>query len=359
MRLNLKPVEQQTIVITGASSGIGLATAELAASKGARVVLSARNAEALDQAAHGIEAAGGRAITVPVDIALPESAAAITTAAVGAFGGFDTWVNDAATAMYASVTDTSEEELRRVFDVGFFGLVRGAQEAVRHLRGKGGAIVNLGSVLSERTMIYQGAYSSMKHAVRGWTDALRMELAAAGTPVSVTLIKPTGMDTPYPEHARDKLDSPVRIPPLLYDPRLVARAIVWAAAHPKREITVGGTGLAISKGGNLAPSLMDAGMVAFGRQIQLTDQPEEPGTRDNLFDDRRDGRIDSNQRHFVRQTSLWLEAQLRPVAATAVISAVTALAMIAAKRAASPAARARGPKQGGPTMRAMADGRRR
>lgn len=328
----LKPIGEQVIVITGASSGIGLATARRAAEAGARVVLVARNKQALDEAVDQIKLRGGRAAALDVDIAdqgAPEKIGAFCQAT---FGPFDTWVNDAAVALYSKVMDTSLEEHRRVFEVGYFGLVAASLYAAAELKGRGGAIINVGSVLSERAMIYQGTYSAMKHAVRGFTDALRMELEADELPISVTLIKPNGIDTPYPEHARNKLEAPARIPPVVYDPELVARAILFAAENRKRELTVGGTGLMISKMGNLAPGMTDKVMEMLGLPIQLTDKAPRKGAYDNLFKSRADGDTHSNREIYVRKQSLALEAQMRPWAAAAILGGVAATLFALAKR---------------------------
>jgi NAD(P)-dependent dehydrogenase (short-subunit alcohol dehydrogenase family) len=327
MALSLKPLSEQVIVITGASSGIGLATAQMAADRGAKVVLVARNSEALDEIVVGINNRGGKALHVDADVADEDTAERIADRAIEAFGGFDTWVNNAAAALYARLEDVSIAEHRRVFDVGYFGLVLGSLEAARHLRTRGGAIINVGSILSDRAVPVQGAYSAMKHAVRGFTDAFRMELENEGAPISVTLIKPNGMDTPYPEHARNKMGKPARIPPVVYDPRLSAKAILFCAENVKRNLIVGGGGLPI-KLANLWPSAADAGMEAImDEKGQTTRTPPAPGTSDNLFEERVDGRIDSNQEELhVRRQSLYLEAQMRPVAATAIISGAVAVA---------------------------------
>lgn len=333
MTIRLKPLGEQTLVLTGATSGIGLATALKAASAGARLMLVARNEEALREAADRCLTLGGEAEIMACDVADDGWADHVADATIARFGGFDSWINDAAAAVYARVEAMSLEEHRRVFDVGYFGVVQGSIVAARHLRPKGGAIINLGSVLAERTMVLQGSYSAMKHAVRGFTDALRMELQMDDAPVSVTLIKPTGMDTPYPEHARNKMAKPARIPPIVYDPRLVARAILFCCEQPRREVTVGGTGLAISKSDQLAPGLMDFVMAkVIGKPAQQTDTPPAAGAADNLFEARVDGRIDSNQDLAVRRTSLWLEAQLRPMAAAALVASAGLLAAGALRR---------------------------
>jgi short-subunit dehydrogenase len=328
----LKPVAEQTIVITGASSGIGLAAARRAAEAGARVVLVARNKQALEEAAEQIRLRGGRAAALDIDIADAGAAERIGAFCQEKFGPFDTWVNDAAVAIYARLDETTMEEHRRIFDVGYFGLVEASLYAAEQLKQRGGALINIGSVLSERAMIYQGVYSAMKHAVRGFTDALRMELEEAGAPVSVTLIKPNGIDTPYPEHARNKMGEPARIPPIVYDPELVARAILFAAENRKRELTVGGGGYLVSKMGNLAPGMTDKVMEMIGFGSQVTDKPPRSGTNDNLFKARRDGDTHSNREMYVRKQSLALEAQMRPWAAAAILGGVAATLFTLARR---------------------------
>lgn len=307
----LKPLSEQTIVITGASSGIGLATARRAAGQGAKVVLVARNKEALDEAVHSIEVRGGKAAAFAIDIADAGAPEKIGAFAIDTFGGFDTWVNDAAVALYARLDETTSEEMRRVFDVGYFALVESSLYAARAMRHRGGALINIGSVLSERAVPLQGAYSAMKHAVRGFTDALRMELEMDGSPVSVTLIKPNGINTPYPEHARNKMSKPSRIPPVVYDPELVAKAICFAAENRKREMTVGGQGYMLTTLGHATPRAMDLVMENFfGESAQTIDTPAREGADDNLFEPRRDGHERSNQDIYVRKYSLTLAAQM-------------------------------------------------
>jgi NAD(P)-dependent dehydrogenase (short-subunit alcohol dehydrogenase family) len=313
---SLKPINRQTIVLTGASSGIGLATAERAARKGAKLMIASRNGEELQRIAERLSKRFNTEVEpFALDVADADAVLALKDAAITRFGGFDSWVNDAAAATYGKVTEVTPEDHRRVFEVGYWGTVQGSLAAAAHLKQRGGALVNLGSILSERSVNLQGPYCAMKHAVKGFTDTLRMELAVDAPNVSVTLIKRAGINTPYPEHARNYLDQPVRIPPVLYDPRLVAKAILHACETPTRELTVGGTGWLIEKFGNLAPTAADKFTEAFGRALQTTRQLPPVARVDNLFRPREDGAIESSGNYFVRRTSLMLEAQMHPAVA--------------------------------------------
>ncbi|HEV2568986.1 SDR family oxidoreductase [Sphingomonas sp.] len=310
MAVRLKPIEQQTIVVTGATSGNGLATVEEAVARGATVVLAARNLDALEEVAVRLRSRGARVAVCAADVSDPADVERIADTAIEQFGGFDSWVNNAAAATYGTMEQVTLADHRRIFDVNYFGVLQGSLAAARHLRAKGGAIVNLGSVLSDRAMILQGAYSASKAAVQAATDALRMELEQEGAPISVTLIKPAAIHTPYPEHARNYMDAPPRLPPPLYDPRLVADAILFACEHPRRQLYVGGGGYAISLAGKVAPRLTDLAMQAFGVEAQQS--PGDPGVlnrRDNLHEPKPDGTVDGAQEANVRKTSFLLQAQ--------------------------------------------------
>jgi short-subunit dehydrogenase len=326
MAVQLKPLDEQVIVLTGASSGIGLATAHLAASRGARLVLVSRNGEALEELASEIRRGGGEAISVVADVARQEELDRVAAQAREAFGGFDTWINNAGVAVYGTLDEVPLAEHRRVFDVDYWGVVHGALIAAGELRERGGAIINVGSVLSDRAVVLQGPYCAAKHAVKAFTDTLRMELEHDGAPISVTLIKPSAIDTPFFEHARSHLDTPgIRNPPPAYDPELVAKAILHAAETPTRTLVVGFGGAMIGLMGAHFPRLTDFLMEAVGYRSQVTDVPTPAKRRDNLYAPREDGMKHSGLPGGRRETSLYLEAQLHPLVTAAAVAGVAAV----------------------------------
>lgn len=255
--VRLKPVREQVMVITGASSGIGLTTARMAAKEGAKVVLAARNAVALGTLVDEIRGQGGSAVAVDADVGKEEDVRRIAETAEREFGGIDTWVNNAGGAIYGRCLEVSVDDMRRLFDTNFWGTVYGSRVACERLRSRGGALINLGSETSDRAVPLQGPYSASKHAVKGWTDALRMELEDERAPISVTLIKPGPIDTPFTTHAKNYMaDEPTHAPPV-YTPEAVAEAILHAASTPVRELFVGGGAKVVSLLGRLVPGLTD------------------------------------------------------------------------------------------------------
>jgi short-subunit dehydrogenase len=331
MSKKLKPLSEQTLVITGASSGSGLATAREAVWRGARVVLVARNKDALTKIADEL---GPSAIAFPIDVAEEGAADRIAAAAVKAFGGFDTWVNCAAVTSYGTLEQLGVDEQRRVFDVDYFGMLQGSLAALEHLRTRGGgAIVNVGSVLSDRAAIKQPAYSAAKAAVLAMTDNLRMDIEREGLPISVTLIKPTGIHTPFPEHGRNHMEAAPRIPQIMYAPELVAEAILFAAEHPRRQLYVGGAGFVQSTLASLFPRLTDRIMeLALVRAQQSPDHPGDPAMRDNLYEPRKDGVVDGTQPFAAKRWSLFLQAQKHPAAALAMTGATAGAAVLYLRR---------------------------
>ena len=239
MNIPLKPLDQQVIVITGASSGIGLATAVAAAQKGASLVLAARSKQTLDGIAHRMTTLGNDVITVEADVGDREQVEAIAKAALAHFGRIDTWINNAGVSVYGRLDEVSIEDSRRMFDTNYWGVVYGSLVALPHLRTNGGALINLGSEASEATIPLQAMYSATKHAVKAFTEGLRMELEVDRAPVSITLIQPTAVDTPYPEHAGNYLDQEPKLPTPMIEPEKVAAAILDAATSPAKDVRVG------------------------------------------------------------------------------------------------------------------------
>jgi NAD(P)-dependent dehydrogenase (short-subunit alcohol dehydrogenase family) len=332
MRSRLKRVEDQVIVITGASSGIGLVTAKMAAARGARVVLAARNESDLGRAVEEIRRRGGRAIHVAADVAVPEQVARIAETAVQEFGRIDTWVNNAAVAVYGRLMDLPLEDMRRQFDVNYWGQVHGSRAAVLHLRREGGALINVASAVADRAIPLQGNYCAAKHAIKAFTDSLRMELEEEGAPISVTLVKPGSIATPLFDKARTLLGvEPQPVPPV-YAPELVARAILACAERPVRDVVVSGMGKVLSLAGTVAPRLTDRFMERSTFQAQQTDRPVANGRPDNLFQPvaHDGGERGRSWRGRVRARSLQTAAALHPGVAAGLAVAFVAAGVAAA-----------------------------
>ncbi|MFT3786476.1 MAG: SDR family oxidoreductase [Tepidisphaeraceae bacterium] len=271
--INLKPLDQQVIVITGASSGIGLTTAQMAAQRGAKLVLAARSGQTLHDIVDQINAAGGQAIAVPTDVVDRQAVQAIADAAIQKFGRIDTWVNNAGVSVYARLDETEEGDARRVFDTNFWGLVNGSIVALPYLKESGGALINVGSEVSEAVAPLQGIYSASKHAVKGFTDTLRVEIQELDdAPIAITLIQPTAVDTPYPQHAKNYLEGDAKLPDPMIEPTQVAEAILGAAEKPERAVKVGMT----SKLNTMMAKLMPSVAQKMGKKIAKDETYDRP-----------------------------------------------------------------------------------
>jgi NAD(P)-dependent dehydrogenase (short-subunit alcohol dehydrogenase family) len=331
MKIRLAPINEQVMVITGASSGIGLVTAREAARRGACVVLAARNGRSLEEAVSSIRRNGGRAIHVVADVSEPDQVEQIAEAAVDEFGHIDTWVNNAAVSMYGRLMDLDPRDMRRQMEVNFWGQVYGSRAAVRRLRHGGGALINVASAVADRAIPLQGIYCATKHAVKAFTDTLRMELEEEGAPIAVTLVKPGSIDTPFFDKAKTYLGvEPQPVPPV-YAPEIVADVILTCAQEPVREIIAGGMGKVVSLAARV-PRLADWYMERSAFDSQLTGQPS--GDRpDNLYIPVHDdgGERGRTWQGRTRETSLYTASVLHPVAAV-VTAAAAAVALALAAR---------------------------
>ena len=275
MSPKLKPLHRQVMVITGATSGIGLVTARQAADAGVRLVLAARDRNALQELTQELNGEGADVVYVAADVGKEDEVRSIADTAVQHFGGFDTWVNNAGVSIYGRLEEVSLEDQRQLFETNYWGVVHGSRIASQHLRQHGGTLINIGSALSDRAIPLQGAYSASKAAVKGFTDALRMELEEDDAPVNVTLIKPGTINTPYQDRAANYLDTAARNPPPIYEPDTVARAILHAATHRERDVVVGAGARAIGLS-NVFPRVSDIVMRRVATRQQHGSEPE-PG----------------------------------------------------------------------------------
>jgi short-subunit dehydrogenase len=264
---------------------------------------------------------GRQATYVVADVGRLEDVQRIADTAMEHFGGFDTWVNNAGVSIFGRLEEVSDEDNRRLFDTNFWGVVYGSQIAVKHLKRHGGALINLGSVASDAAFPLQGMYSASKHAIKGFTDALRVELEEEGAPVSVTLIKPTSTGTPFADHAKNYTDSEPTLPPQIYCVEDVANAIVHAASHPARDIYVGGAGKFMSTFNKNFPSTMDWVSKTFMFKLQQRNQPAQP-RRDGLQQAGYGGHAEAEYRNRYLRHSCYTPASLNPVVRSAVMAVV-------------------------------------
>lgn len=234
----LKPLDQQVIVITGASSGIGLATAILAAERGAKVVLAARSEATLAAVVEQINASGGDSIFISCDVSSATQIEQLVKRTLDHYGRIDTWVNNAGVTIYGRLDEVSEGDSRELFNTNFWGVYHGALAVLPHLKRHGGALINLGSKSSEANVPYQGMYSASQLAIKGFIDALRLEIEELDhSPVTITLIEHNFTNTPFRQHAKNEMSSKPKIPEPLDDPKDVAEAILAAATsstHSKK-----------------------------------------------------------------------------------------------------------------------------
>lgn len=299
MSLQLKPLDQQVIVVFGASSGIGRVTARFAARRGAKVVVAGRDRAALESLV--AEVAPAEVAAAIADAADLDAVRAVADLAVERFGRIDTWAHVAGVAEYGRFADVTPEEFRRVVDVDLMGPVHGAWAALPHLRKQGGAYIVVSSEIARRGFPLATSYSAAKHGVDGFVEALRVELQHEKAPVSVAQVMPAAIATPFFENARTRLGVRPSGPPPVYPPEKVAEAILTAAQHPRRDLIVGGAAQAQLLLQRVSPKLMDAFSRATAFRLQRSSQPKGPDDADALFDapvgeDRERGVVDNLHR---------------------------------------------------------------
>ncbi|HST91686.1 MAG TPA: SDR family oxidoreductase [Brevundimonas sp.] len=330
-RATLKPLNQQAVVITGATSGIGLATARRAAKAGACVFLIARGENDLRTLCEELQATGARAAWAVADVADKAALSEAADKCRRLFGGFDTWVNNAGVSIFGAIRETTLEDQRRLFETNYWGVVNGSLVAAEHLRERpgGGAIVNVGSVLSDAPVPIQGVYSASKHAVKGFTNAFRMELMRDKAPITVSLVKPAAIDTPYNRHARNLTGQAMQNPQPVYATHVVADTILYCASHPIREITVGGGGRLITSFYSVLPGLAEPLFARFAPSLMRDRGSAYQPYEDGLYEANEDGLSEEVYYPMVRQFSALAEVRKHPGIAGGVVAILAGVGLAA------------------------------
>ncbi len=323
-------VEGKVVVITGAAAGVGRAAARAFAEHGAHVALIARGREGLDGAAREVEALGRRALAVPLDVA---DAAAVERAAdeiEEKLGPIEVWVNDAMVSVFAPFLDVTAEEFRRVTEVTYLGYVHGTQAALRRMKPRDrGTIVQVGSALAYRSIPLQSAYCAAKHAVHGLCESIRTELRHDKSRVHLTEVQLPAVNTPQFTWSRAKLPNhPQPVPPI-FQPEVIADALVYAAEHRRREIWVGWPAVKAILSDKVAPRLGDMYLARNGYASQQTAEPIRPDRPDDLFDPvagdyGAHGEFDARAKSF--SLAWWLNKHRASVLAALVLAAGGGLA---------------------------------
>jgi NAD(P)-dependent dehydrogenase (short-subunit alcohol dehydrogenase family) len=332
----------ETVVITGASAGIGRATARLYGERGANVALIARGRAGLDGAVSDVEAAGGKALALAADVADYGQVQDAARQAEEFFGPIDVWINVAFTSVFAPFAEVSADEFRRVTEVSYLGFVYGTMAALERMRPRGsGTIVQVGSALGSRSIPLQSAYCGAKHAINGFTSSLRCELLHEKSGIQVTVVQMPAVNTPQFSWVRSRLPRhPQPVPPI-YQSEVAARGVVFAADHPRRrQYWVGASTVATILANRVGPALLDRYLARTGYDSQQTPQKVEPGRPDNLWqpvdgpgghDHGAHGIFDG--RSHDRSPQLWMSQHARVLAgAGAVGGTAIATGALAARR---------------------------
>jgi NAD(P)-dependent dehydrogenase (short-subunit alcohol dehydrogenase family) len=278
-------MDRQVVVITGASAGVGRATARVFGERRARVGLLARGRDGLAAAKQEIEAAGGKALIFPVDVSNAEQVEAAAQAVEENLGPIDVWINNAMTSVFSPIKEMTAEEFARVTEVTYLGSVYGTLAALKRMLPRDrGVIVQVGSALAYRGIPLQAAYCGAKHAIQGFTDSLRCELLHDRRHVRVTMIQMPALNTPQFSWVKSRLpNKPQPVPPI-FQPEVAAQAIVWAVDHNRTELYVGWPTIKAIVGNKIVPRLADEYLARTGYRSQQTNEPDDKNRRNNLWE---------------------------------------------------------------------------
>lgn len=326
------------VVITGASAGVGRATARAFARDGWDVGLLARGDAGLEAAAAEVRESGRRALAISVDVADAPAVEAAAARIEDELGPIDVWVNDAMESVFAPVSETSADEYRRVTEVNYLGYVNGTLAALRRMRPRDrGVIVQVGSALAYRSIPLQSAYCATKHAIVGFTDSLRCELIHDHSHVRVTAVHMPALNTPQFGWVRSRLPDKAQPVPPIFQPEVAAKAILFVAKHPRRELFVGGSTLLAVWGQKFVPSILDWYLGRTGYAAQQTDEPR-PNRPDNLDAPVDDTSDRGAHGRFEDRSKAWspaLELSMRRGLVAGTVAAVAATALVGTRLAAA------------------------
>lgn len=280
-----EPTDSEVVVITGASAGVGRATARAFAERGAKIGLLARGEDGLEGARDDVERAGGEAISIPTDVADPQEVEAAADAIEDAFGPIDIWVNNAMVSVFSPASEMTAADYHRVTEVTYLGYVHGTQTALERMRPRDdGTIVQVGSALAYRGIPLQSAYCGAKHAIQGYTESVRTELFHDDCDIQLSMVQMPAMNTPQFEWTKSRLPRKSQPVPPIYQPEVAARAIMWTVDTERNELWVGWPTLKAILGNRLIPRRLDQYLASSGYDSQQTDEPANSERRHNLHE---------------------------------------------------------------------------
>ena len=329
----MNSASSQVVVITGASAGVGRATVRAFANRRARIGLVARGVDGLEAARREVEAAGGEAIVLPIDVADADAVEAAAETVERRFGPIDVWINNAMTSVFSPVHELRPEEIRRVTDVTYHGTVYGTLAALRRMRLRNrGVIIQVGSALAHRAIPLQAAYCGAKHAMEGFTESLRSELLHDGCNIRLNMVHLPALNTPQHGWVKSRLPRKAQPVPPIFQPEIAAQAIVWSSEHDRRELWVGASTSIVLTANKFAPGLGDRYLARTGYESQMTDEPADRDLSQNLWepvpgDHGAHGDFDDRAKPF--SAHLWLNTHRGIIAASLFGAAGLAVAVLA------------------------------